>query len=221
MPISKITYSIGNKHFKTKNECYKFTSNLIKNLNKCEIAEGDEHFNYFVDLINNHPNKEDKIGDGIKGFKIDKHPTYNNFQMYIVRKNNELISFSVIACCNFYPKYKKSDCEYKLTDAMREAVDEQILEFRYNNIRKCSICQTSSDFEIYHIDHKSPSFQQLCKNFISENSNFPISFDKNKNFRNVFSSIDTPYKNNWFEYHKKNASLQVLCQKCNLTKPKK
>ena len=37
----------------------------------------------------------------------------------------------------------------------------------------------------------------------------------------VFKEEDIDYKTKWSEYHRKNATLRVLCENCNLSRSKK
>lgn len=213
-------YSIYDKHFKTKLECHKYTSNLINSLKTCYIFKDNTYYNFFVELLNNHPHKKEKIGDGVKGFKIEKHPIYEYYQIFLIRNDDEIINFSYVQCCKFETNSKISDSEYNLKRAMRTAVDDQINEFRNKNIKKCCICEARCEFIEYHIDHKNPSYNYLYKNFIKKFPNYPTTFKKSKLFRIEFNKEDEEYKNNWWLYHLNNASLQILCKKCNLTKPR-
>jgi len=61
-------------------------------------------------------------------------------------------------------------------------------------------------------------------NFIKNNSNIkiPNEFkDKEDNTcRNAFLKKDSNFENMWIDYHHKHASLRILCEKCNLSRPK-
>lgn len=83
------------------------------------------------------------------------------------------------------------------TNLYREAIYPQILDFKKKVIMwKCENCQQDDSF--FHIDHIYP-FKNLLNDFLKEND-----------------SIES-----WLVYHKDNARLQVLCEKCNLQKGSK
>jgi len=210
-------YQIYDKTFKTKQECYKYTSHLVNSLKNTSIYCDDEHYQYFLHLLNNHPEKETKIGCGVKGFKIAKHPTYNHYQTFIIRTNDELINFSFVCCCKFNGKYKKSQEEYLLIQAMRNSITDQIMFFKNNNKRVCCNCKTTTSAE-FHVDHNEPSFQQLYHQFIKLYPCEIKKFLKDNNTRIMFDDADIEYKNKWVEFHQSNASLQILCRTCNLKK---
>ena len=218
--ILEYKYNIHNQNFKTKFDCYKYTSKLVNSMKNISIDKYDEHFDYFVKLLDNHPDKHEKIKDGIKGFKFQKNPTYKHYQSFIITNNNDLVNFSFVRCCEFDKKSKKSDTEYNLINAMRTAIEYQTIEFKKNNKIICSLCKTITALE-YHVDHNKPLFHEITTSFITQNTDTPLTFDKNYNYRLVFKDCDKIYKNKWCSYHKEMATLQILCKSCNLRKKKK
>jgi hypothetical protein len=168
-------------------------------------------------LIENQPYIKQKK---IFGFQIKKHPTYKYYQTFIISDNNISINFSFVSCCNFNAKHKKTYSEYSLIQAMRTTIGKQILEFK-NDAENvvCNFCETNTAEE-YHIDHDTISFKQLSNQFILENPMTPKQFDKNRNYRTIFKNEDKEYKKKWYDYHKKMATLQILCRTCNLKKPR-
>ncbi len=61
----KQKYYIGELEFKTKKECENYTRNIITNLGCCIINKDHSQFIFFDNLIQNHPNCDDKKGIGI------------------------------------------------------------------------------------------------------------------------------------------------------------
>lgn len=61
-------YFIGKLGFKTKKDAKDYTTRIINSLGCCEINENNEYFTFFIDLINNHPDSENKKGNGIYCF---------------------------------------------------------------------------------------------------------------------------------------------------------
>jgi uncharacterized membrane protein YfhO len=99
---------------------------------------------------------------------------------------------------------------------MRTSINEDILKFKNKiKILKCNICnKTNTDF---HVDHDTPSFNQLKNNFLNEHKTDNLTFKKNEKFRTIFDN-DSLFEKDWIIYHNKYATLQLLCQTCNLTK---
>ena len=60
---------ISDKTFKTKSEAKDYIRDIIKKSCLFDLIDEDhKHFDFFVELINRHPNFEEKIGSGIKSF---------------------------------------------------------------------------------------------------------------------------------------------------------
>ena len=70
----KQKYYIGNLEFKSKKACADYARNKINNLGRREINKTHLDFNFFNDLIKNHPTYIDKIGVGIDYFYIQHNP---------------------------------------------------------------------------------------------------------------------------------------------------
>ena len=61
-------------------------------------------------LLQYHPNKEDKIGSGIKHFKVD-YRDYGTTCFYVVRKDETVASFSYTCCIDNIPVPKKQEAK--------------------------------------------------------------------------------------------------------------
>lgn len=103
--------------------------------------------------------------------------------------------------------------------AMRSSIDEQIYLFRKENEQRCVFCDSVNELQVDHEIH----FDTIATNFIDSVGieNIPKTFgntDDGTN-RKCFLEIDDNFKNEWTDYHRKHATLRMLCKKCNLTRP--
>lgn len=101
---------------------------------------------------------------------------------------------------------------------MREAISDDIIEFRNTSVQECVYClKQQVDF---HVDHDFPPFRTLKANFLSKFSkNLPTEFDECEKYSlKKFRKADKLFADEWKEYHKINAKLQILCASCNLKK---
>ena len=211
-------YKIGNLEFKSKKSCLDFTRNIIISLGCCIINKDHEKYNFFSDLINNHPESKEKIGCGIDYFYIQenvltKRPTH----MMIKRLDNTTIDFSWVYCCEF----KKRPHARDLSNAMRYAISNDIKDFRNKSALICSYCKLDTGVELdYHVDHDDPPFRKLKDDFLKENTlKIPTTFASHEYwFLTIFREDDKAFKNSWIDYHNKHCKLQILCKTCNLKK---
>ena len=65
------------------------------------------------------------------------------------------------------------------------------------------------------------AFNKLFHDFVASNNNDIIQFEEyDKTNLTYFHSDDILFQNDWIKYHQDNCYLQILCKKCNLSKPK-
>ena len=211
-------YNIGTICFNSKKHCYAYTSNIIKQLGECEIKNNNINFVFFDNLFNNHLEKQDKLeGFDIVSFIIKKHKMYNQLQMFVKRSDNSIVNFSYKYCCEFKPRTNK----YYLIRAMRNSIASQILKFKADNIKVCAFCGIRNDNTEYHVDHHNPSFNKLFNDFTELNNKEITKFEEDETTNlTYFHSDDILFQNDWIKYHQDNCYLQILCKKCNLSKPK-
>ena len=214
--MTKQIYYIGKKEFKTKKACLDYTRELITSLGVGTISRYNNNFQYFNDLINNHDERDIKIGCGIEFFYIGRNKLNPKaLQLNIRRIDNTWTDVSWVHCCSFRPRTPRQN----LINAMRYAISNQIIDFKNKNELRCNFC---NEIECeFHIDHILP-FNKLSKDFINNyQANIPTTFDKcNKTQLTIFKSDDKQFCIEWQKYHQDMATLQVLCALCNLKKPK-
>ena len=128
---------------------------------------------------------------------------------------------------------KYNDVRIINIDAMYYCASETNIEEDVRNSERyilvkgnlCSYDLVYHIIEHYKIDHII-HFDEIALNFINimenENINIPNTFgDTNdETHRRCFLEIDDNFKNEWIDYHYKNATLRILCQTCNLTRTK-
>jgi hypothetical protein len=218
----KKKYYIGKLEFKTKKDCEEYTRNIINNLGCCIINKVHTYFNFFDDLIYNHPEYYDKIGIGIDYFYITHNPLIKKYyQTMIKRLDGTEIDFSWVYCCKFKERSTSDD----LLRAFRYAIKYDTIKYKQKqNKLICNLCKTENElYENYHVDHHNPSFLTLKDNFLQlTKKQIPISFDDCKISKlTIFKDEDKDFKNDWIDYHNKNCNFQILCKNCNLRKNKK
>lgn len=211
MNLKSIT--INNIVFSSKSKLIKHTRELLNSLGEIEIPTTNINYNFFFDLIQRHPDVDEKIGCGIKSF-MTKYNLCNKkaIETYIIRTDNTIVNFSWVCCCNGEGKSTKE----LLNRALRQSIINQILEFKENNIMKCVYCGDENS-EI-HIDHINP-FRDIVKKFLENKINIPTKFKKDDRYnQTMFQDEDKIFANDWEEYHRSHAQLQPLCTHCNLSK---
>lgn len=164
-------------------------------------------------LLQNHHDRNKKIGGGIKYFTVGKHPTGNKC-FIIIRKDGTSDDFSYLKCLE---KTGNFSDKKRVLNAMRKAIVDQTMAFKENELKKGISCQfngielTNSNSEV---DHKIP-FQLLVDNWLQLNH---LNYDSIANQLvkvNTIESLPTQLLNNWKNYHFQNAKLRLISASAN------
>lgn len=200
---------------KTQKQIRTFTREIVNTIGICNDIKNEypEYYKYFTTfLFPRHTEYPDKfvcmVNIGIRNNKV-----FQNKEVYIIKDDSSIDDVSVMRNC---VTGKKAD---NLTIAMRNTIYPQIEEFKENceNLN-CVICGSDKN---PHIDHYEPQFIELKKIFLDKvDLKLPTKFDDNSFNGKIFTTSDNMFEKEWYEFHKKNATLRVLCQKCNLTRKK-
>jgi hypothetical protein len=200
-------------HFKSKKELHAYVDSLISNRGICKSLKSYnlDEYNFFYKLFQRHPDKERKRTTEIVDIAIEPH-TISRYVTIIILNDGTSDTISYVKCV----KQKSQTFSEKIKSAYRVAVDDQIKSFKEQNHNPCEFCGKKNHIEVDHIYH----FAQLVYDFKKLYPNEPTSLNKNEAQQDCFKEEDSEYKNKWAEYHKKYATLRILCQSCNSTREK-
>ena len=104
----------------------------------------------------------------------------------------------------------------KVITAFRNAIGSQTLNFKTvhlndNNECKCANCNMWFDFKKVDVDHAETSHREWINLFLKQHN---LVFDC-INVKKDDSFVDKNLEKLWFNYHKKNAILRILCIACH------
>ena len=197
---------------KRRNYCREFFSNLGTGL----FRPYEDNAGLFTLLLDNHPEKEKKIGCGIKYFRLCKNKLQkNSFHIDIIRKDDTITSFSWRDCCRL--EKMKINPKDRLKGAFRTAISGDVLEFLNSNQNK--ICSNCGSLDKIQIDHIYP-FSKILNGFIcsKDGYEFPNEFNKTPINTYCFKDEDKELEKEFIKYHRKYARYQYLCRSCNVKK---
>jgi hypothetical protein len=176
------------------------------------INQKHEAFPFLLKIMEKQPQWENKINT-IQFFKITRS-----------RLNKALLLKVKVDNCNIWltvswkkgiPTKRKESNTNNLQSAFRQAIRQQIKKWRTTHSTNAS-CQNCKQTNKLHVDHLFP-FIKLTEIF-SKNKEIPTEFDYHYKIGRKFKKQDASFKKKWQSFHKKNATLQWLCQSCNLKK---
>jgi 5-methylcytosine-specific restriction endonuclease McrA len=209
---------IGDQTFKTQKQLKEYIQSIFKELDLTESIKDKniKYFEFLKLLCERHPQKDEKLKN-FKDFKINRDSLNKKaFSLFIINNDNTETIISWIVCISgkdINPLTLFSSC-------LRNEIFYQINDFKETvDLSICTLCtKLTTEIHIDHIIH----FSKLVDDFISINKiKIPNNYLKPLNsFILKFNSEDQWIGDLFKEYHLNNASLRVLCAKCNLTRTK-
>lgn len=197
-----------------KSEEKKIRELLVKNVFRT-ITKNDLLFCDLIKIMACQEKWEYKL-DTIRSFKITRSRL--NKAVILQVKVNNCSRWLTVSWRKGSVK-KRKECN-PLQSAFRQAIYRQISTWKKSNKigSKCVKCENTKKLQA---DHKDPLFIQLTSDFLKRpiNKNIPSVFDYHKCGRK-FCKKDRLFKVRWQNYHRKHATIQWLCMKCNLSKKK-
>jgi hypothetical protein len=209
---------IGTLEFATAGEAKEHVRGLV-----ARYADGDtanEADSVFLrDLLELHPRCEEKIGAGVRSFKIDRNPEYTNTRtIFVVRADNSETDFS-------WPKCIDGETPERLKRAaLRNAVADQIAAFKKEAFSRppvmCPETGEELSWKYCHVDHAAPNtFDSLVDQWLlSENivlDSVQISPSRDISFTRLLT--DDGQRESWRAFHDQRKQLRLLSPHANLS----
>lgn len=200
---------IGDLEFSTKQRSYEFVRDLIYRKGARFIDADDEDFAFFTELVKFK-------GLTCVAFELFTTPQTGktlHLRGTLADESTKQISWRDCARCSV----TKDTPQNMLNQAMRYAVDGQILAYRQQNVNhQCADCHGYDNVQVDHL----LQFCIIKRDFLANETDWPGSFDQNGFGQWVFKTADQEFADRWAAYHQSRATYQFLCQPCHAEKTK-
>ena len=215
-----MVYIIGENIFKFKKNAIDYTRKRLGESSKGVHGPDSDLFTFLSALIDLHPEKEEKIGVGIKHFILSLN-IGGGSHLDLVRLDDSKIDVSWKTCAGFHKKKVTTTTPIYLHQAMRDSIHTFTGNFKHTSYRehgkfKCALCPSESveyDGINFHTDHILP-FSIICDEFLKNQVKTPITF-ATRGYMTSFREEDKIFENKWVEYHNEKATYRILCKSCN------
>ena len=218
-----VKYSLGNCTFKNWAEASKHAQEILSK--GCRDLLGDE-LNFMLSFFEYHPHAESKLQHGVSKISVSRPSYGSGFCFKLTNKNGFTDEISYKTCRPMTKKNPelaiKMHLKEKRFKAYRTAILDDINQYSISQSQNiCTCCSTKLGLQV---DHVKP-FVSLLNEFeskysITEHPNIEANEDNPIHiFRfSTNNEKDHLFVKNWQAFHKENATLQLLCHRCNSSK---
>jgi len=169
-------------------------------------------------LLNNHPNKKEKIGPGIMHIRIDLNQVKKKAYT-IVRVDGTETALGL---------YKGVGVRKdNVRTASRKSVLDSIFSFRdnrfFNNTYHCDLCKKDLHNKEFDVHHANKEFDEIFGEWRNLDTTRSLDLSMKKESAPheppMFNDIKTI--ESFRSYHDANATLMLLCKQCHYSQKKK
>lgn len=218
----KRKYVIGGLTFNTKTAVTDYTKETLLGTEAGQALSG-ERFGVIRDLLNFHPEAEQKIGCGVERIEVRRNPEFghNARGFWIVRTDGTETDFSYKKCLEGDSAYRN-----KFIRACRFAVKQHMEDFksRFFDMAVNPTCQltgASLTTQNSHVDHIPPyTFERIVQSFAVLNS---LNLDDPSLCENGTDGLLIPsfatelIRDKFVYYHNAHAQLRVISADANMS----
>lgn len=169
---AKPTFALGGVTFDAKTQIGNYVKEVLAGARLDTFLAG-EQYDVMRDLLNWHPEAEQKIGVGVAGIKVSANDEFGKKArgFWLVRVDGSVTDFSYRKCLQGEQSYRA-----KFVAACRFAVKDHIAEFRDEFFRvavtpTCALTGAPITQNDCHVDHTPPyTFDRIAQAFVVLNS---------------------------------------------------
>jgi len=202
----KIT--LGTEEFQTQKSA---KEEIQRRLHEAELEKPLPDFDFWMSLLEQHPNAEQKIGCGIVSFKVTLNQ-YRQRCLYANRWDGTVVDFSYLKCL------RAPSAREVFIHALRQAVEEQVIAFRESVFGAsetilCPILGKRVTRAESNVDHEPPwKFETIVQKFVADEGidlkNPPLAPSADGVLGRRISDPDLEAR--WKAFHAGRAKLRVL-----------
>lgn len=209
---------IGDRLFPRKRDAVKYLQEMLARYTDGQAVEPQDAV-FLRELVLRHPSASEKVGAGIQHFTVEREGYWNKTRHFqIVRIDATTTDFSFMKCLN------GDDIWTTVSGAMREAVLDQILEFKNGQFDQgpvtCPFTQEKLEPSTAHVDHAPPStFDNLAQNWMESRGLTTVQIELSESTDNsvIRMMVNPNQRSSWQSYHRSHANLRLTSMTGNLS----
>lgn len=218
--MAAIKIELGGEEFPTKDAAKKRIQAMLGGYQPGMIVNAFDSL-ILCDLVQRHPNAEQKIGAGIAGFRVIRNPEYPSSKCFaLVRTDGSVTDFSYNECLRPTPPNQKAK------NGFRSAIMTDILQFKQSAFDEadgplfCPFTGEKLGFAGAHVDHAPPdTFASLLERFLTMEGISLGSIEVKPSMDNSYLDrlADEALESRWVAFHNHYANLRIVSETANLS----
>lgn len=205
---------LGGKVFSSKTKAEAFVRSIKDAHVPGDFLTGEEDAAIRA-ALQRHPGCAEKVGLGIRRIGIfGNGETRSGHGFGVERVDGTIARFSYRNCFDASRRENRD----RVSEAFRQAVRSAILKWRDNTFTKhdgritCPITNVPVDPKCCHVDHTSPSFAELVKEFLASESleidEVGVEISHGSQVEAVIADIEM--RKRWVQFHNCKVSLRIV-----------
>lgn len=204
---------LPSKSFKSKSEATAYFKEMLNRYHDGDELNPEDDEILF-ELLQRHPNTDEKVGAGVKCFYRDPSPIHPSSCFHLERIDGTTTDFSYTSCISGNPPTLSQQfyeaCRYAVS---RGLIDKKVKLFK--DAGGTMLCgKTGTQLTIHEAEyrHTTPSFREIVRDFISDYniSVSPTQLTHSSDMQYVTKFADSTIENLFIKYHATKAHLAVF-----------
>lgn len=174
-----------------------------------------EHAAFVGDVLERHPEREQKIGAGVASFQVQDNGGTMGF--WLTRIDGSRTDFSFLSCLS------APSAAQKARAAFRREIRDQIVAFRaaafdWQSLVPCAVSGELVSIGNAHVDH-CPTFESLLRDFESLHllTLDDVAVEPTRDGETDTRLADRDLAKRWADYHREHARLRIVSARANLS----
>lgn len=208
---------VGNRSFALKKDAEQACREILYRYDPGHRVSGIADELFLLDLLELHPQRNEKLGCGIAHFEVRVNPKFvRQRSFYLVRIDRSETDFSFMKCLR-PPSHRQL-----VMGAMRHEVSTQVYEFAEETYHStapvlCAVTGRAVAREKAHVDHSSPTFLELAEQFVVEQGGWGEMVIARADGSIGVQLGRDDQASAWRDYHRRNATLRIVSIEANLS----
>jgi hypothetical protein len=209
---------IGNRTFKYKKDAIDYYKGILNSYNFGETLN-ESDFKEIKNLIQAHPDFENKFNFEINQIIVDKIKKFNTKSFQVIKTDLNRVIFSYLKCINGQHKSRtkfNKACRDTVQDDLRDVKLNYFKKYSRNGKVKCQETGVLSKWEELVIDHRQPNtFSIIIDRFIEINNIDLKTIEYDENIDGIYNFKEKDISEKFKKYHKEKANLRIIRKEIN------